>query len=226
MNAILALHILGGSLALAGGAVAAFARKGSRVHGMAGTVFALAMLALGLTAAVLGPQDVPPDSPIGGLVVVYFVATGWATARRREASPGAFDIVAFLFITFVAIATAVVAIGQLRAGIVPESPPPPAVLLAFAGLCTLAALGDLRWLLRRTLTPAQRFRRHLWRMGWAFFMATGAFFLGQQDVMPEAWRGWPGWFALAFAPLGLVAWGLAKVRARRPVIPPDHFSVV
>ena len=47
--------------------------------------FRLAMVALGLTAAVLGPQDTPPDSPVAGLVVVYFVATGWAMARRREA---------------------------------------------------------------------------------------------------------------------------------------------
>jgi hypothetical protein len=214
MNPVLAVHVLGGSIALAAGLAAAVATKGGRVHTAAGIAFVLAMVALGLTAAVLGPQSTPPDSPVGGLVVVYFVATGWATARRREARPGIFDVFAFLFIAFVAVATAWVAIGQLRAGIVPDEPPPPAVLLVFAGLCALAALGDLRWLLRRTLTPVQRRHRHLWRMGWAWFMATGAFFLGQQGVMPEAWRGWPGWFVLAFAPLGLVAWGMVRIRTR------------
>lgn len=214
MGALVVLHILGGSVALLAGAVAGFARKGGRTHGMAGTTFALSMIALGTTAAILGPHDVPPQSPIGGLIVVYFVATGWVTANRRDTGPRLPDVIAFLFIGFSAIAIAIVAIGQLRAGIVPESPPPPAVLLAFAGLCMLAALGDLRWLLRRTLTPVQRQIRHLWRMSWAFFMATSAFFLGQQDVMPLAWRGWPGWILPALAPFALMLWGAVWVHWR------------
>ena len=39
-------------------------------------------------------------------------------------------------------------------------------------------------------------------MCFAFFIATGSFFLGQQDVLPAAVRGSPILFVLAFAPFG------------------------
>jgi hypothetical protein len=46
----------------------------------------------------------------------------------------------------------------------------------------------------------------------AFFIATGSFFLGQQDVMPQAVRGWPILWAAAFAPLLIMIWWLVRVR--------------
>ena len=39
---------------------------------------------------------------------------------------------------------------------------------------------------RRSCPAAQRIARHLWRMCFAFFIATGSFFLGQQDILPKA----------------------------------------
>jgi hypothetical protein len=81
-----------------------------------------------------------------------------------------------------------------------------------AGLCVLVGLGDLRAALLKRLTPAQRLARHLWRMGFAFFIATGSFFIGQQDVMPEAVRGSPLLFALGFAPFAVMAFWLVRLR--------------
>jgi hypothetical protein len=62
--------------------------------------------------------------------------------------------------------------------------------------------------LLKQLTSGQRIRRHLWRMCFAFFIATGSFFLGQQRVMPVAVRGSPVLFALAFAPFAVMLFWL------------------
>ena len=54
-------------------------------------------------------------------------------------------------------------------------------------------------------------------MCFAFFIATGSFFLGQQDVLPEAVRGSPLLFVPAFAPFGLMAFWLVRVRFPKAV---------
>jgi hypothetical protein len=49
-------------------------------------------------------------------------------------------------------------------------------------------------------------------MCFAFFIATGSFFLGQQDVLPRAVRGSPILFLLAFAPFAIMAFWLVRLR--------------
>ena len=71
---------------------------------------------------------------------------------------------------------------------------------------------DLNAVRRRVLTPVQRIARHLWRMCFAFFIATGSFFLGQQDVLPAALHRSPILFMLAFAPFAVMAFWLVKLR--------------
>ena len=88
----------------------------------------------------------------------------------------------------------------------------PGGLFALAGLCLLAGLLDLNAILGRKLTAAQRISRHLWRMCFAFFIATGSFFLGQRDVLPQLVRRSPILFVLAFAPLAVMAWWLVRLR--------------
>lgn len=58
---------------------------------------------------------------------------------------------------------------------------------------------------------------NLWRMCFAFFVATGSFFLGQQDVMPQAVRGSPILFVLAFAPFALMLFWLVRVRFSKTI---------
>jgi hypothetical protein len=62
---------------------------------------------------------------------------------------------------------------------------------------------------------AQRISRHLWRMCFAFFIATGSFFLGQQDVLPKAVRGSAILFVLAFAPFAVMPFWLVRLRFRK-----------
>ena len=211
-DAIMWVHIAGGILALAFGTVAAAVRKGSPLHGSAGTGFVIAMLVLGVTAAILEPFRMPePGSPVGGILICYFVATGWMAARRRDGTTGRFEIVAC---TAALGTAAVMAWGGFTGATTPAGPGP---IFAFAGLCLIAGLGDLMAVLRRKLTPTQRLTRHLWRMCVAFFIATGSFFLGQQDILPAAVRGSPILFLLAFAPFAIMLFWLVRLRFAKMV---------
>ncbi len=213
MNAITWIHVAGGLLALLSGAVAFSTTKGGPTHLKAGIGFCVSMLVLGVTASILAPFKSPPDSPIGGVMVCYFVATAWMTARRRNGTPGSFEKVACVIV--LAIAAAIIA-AAFKAIFAPPAlvsePPGPIGLLLLGGLCLLAGLADLRFIIRGKLSPTQRISRHLWRMCFAFFIATGSFFLGQQDTLPKAMHGSPVLFVLAFAPFVLMLFWLLRVR--------------
>ena len=207
MSILMWVHIAGGCLALASGAAAVVGRKGSWLHVQAGTSFFASMLVLGVTASILEPFRSPPGSPIGGIVVCYFVATSWVAARRRDGTTGGFELLACA--TALTMAALMTWGGLTGAGTTPAGSGP---IFMLAAICLLAGLLDLNAFLRRKLTAVQRLSRHLWRMCFAFFIATGSFFLGQQDVMPQAVRGSPILFLLAFAPFAVMAFWLARLR--------------
>jgi hypothetical protein len=207
MTIVMWVHIASGILAISAGTAAVAARKGGPLHARAGTWFFASMLVLGITAAVLEPFRTPPGSPVGGILVCYFVATSWVTARRRDGTTGRFEIIACAGV--LVAAALMVWSGVTGASTTPVGRGP---IFVFAGVCLLAGLLDLNAILRARLTYVQRISRHLWRMCVAFFIATGSFFLGQQDVMPKAVRGSLILFVLAFAPFGVMAFWLVRVR--------------
>jgi len=218
MNAITWIHIAGGLVALASGTVAVAARKGGSVHVSAGTWFFGSMLVLGITASILGPLKTPPDTPLGGIMVCYFVVTAWLAARARSGTPGKFEKIACAIILTIAAAT--IAQGFKLALAPPgqfSGPPGPGALFAIGGICLLAGLGDLKFIIRGKLTPTQRISRHLWRMCFALFIATGSFFLGQMDVLPKAVQGSRILFVLAFAPFAVMVFWLLRVRFSKMV---------
>jgi hypothetical protein len=204
-SGIMGVHIAGGLIALASGAIAIAFRKGGSIHASAGTWFCAAMLVLGVTAAILEPFREVPGSPVGGIMVCYFVITAWMTARRRDGEAGWIEKLACAAALGLA---ALMAWGGLTGATTPAGPGP---VFALAGVCLLAGLLDLNAILRK-LSPVQRISRHLWRMCFAFFIATGSFFLGQQDVLPRAVRGSPLLFVLAFAPFAVMAFWLVRLR--------------
>ena len=212
MNGITWIHIASGMTALVSGAVAIAVRKGGGMHVSAGTWFCVSMFVLGVTASILEPLKSPAESPIGGIMVCYFVATAWMTARRRDGMPGRFEKIACAAVLLISAAI----IGEgLRLAFSPvrhSGPPGPIVLFTLGGLSLLAGLADLRFIIRGKLSATQRISRHLWRMCFALFIATGSFFLGQQDVLPQALRGSPILFILAFAPFALMIFWLVRVR--------------
>lgn len=212
MNAITWIHIAGGTSALVLGTIAIAVRKGGGMHISAGTWFCISMFVLGVTASILAPFKSPPDSPIGGVLVCYFVATAWMAAHRRSGTPGRFEKIACAFALILAVAIIGAGIQALLAPAPPSEPPSPVALFLLGTICLLAGLGDLRFIVRGTATITQRLSRHLWRMCFALFIATGSFFLGQQDVLPQAVRGSLILLVLAFAPLVLMLYWLVRVR--------------
>ena len=206
IRSILAIHIAAGLAAILIGVFALAARKGDRIHTGAGTGFVIAMLILGVTASILEPYRTPPGSPISGVLVCYFVLTGWMTSRRRDGGSGWFEILA----SVAAIGTGVLIFwGGTQGSTTPAGQGPVFIL---AALCLYAGLLDLSVVLRKTLSAGQRIRRHVWRICFAFFIATGSFFIGQQQVMPAVIRGSPILFVLGFAPFAVMVFWLIRLR--------------
>jgi hypothetical protein len=203
--AILVIHICGGVLGVLSGAAAMSFRKGSRRHGLAGNVFFIAMLIMGSTAAYLG-------NVVGGLLACYLVATAWLTARRREVKTSIFDWAAFLFALSVGVLMMAHWV-RLATGAVAPKPGVPNGMIFFLGSVTLlAAAGDIRMLVRGGIFGRQRIMRHLWRMCFGMFMATGSF-LAQPRVF--AFLGGPKIIFLCVIPLVLMIFWLIRVRFTR-----------
>jgi hypothetical protein len=138
--ATIGVRIAGGLAALATGTVAAAARNGGTIHARAGTFFCAAMLVLGVTAALLEPFRTPPGSPVGGIMVCYFVATAWSAALTGRSGAGRFEKVACAL----APGAAVLIIGAgIQAAWAPTGRiPGPGAILAVGAFCLLAGLLD------------------------------------------------------------------------------------
>lgn len=88
--------------------------------------------------------------------------------------------------------------------------------MLFIVVGVIAAGGEINLLIRKSLMGPPRIVRHLWRMCVSLFIASGSFFLGQQQVLPDWMRGSPLQFALALAPVGaLIVWALIVRWPRR-----------
>ncbi len=216
--AILFIHIAGGTVGMLSGAAALGLRKGSRRHKLAGHLFFGSMLAMASIGALVSPFLVSAEGDprwfdaLAGALAFYLVATGWATVRREAGTIGRFEVAALLFV--LALAAAAAAFGleaQSRpagslAGYGPEG------YFIFAALFALAGGLDLNMILRGGLTGVPRLSRHVWRMCTALFIAAGAFFFGQQRVMPELIQGSPLLSVPPLATLGLMLFWLLRLR--------------
>jgi hypothetical protein len=179
-------------------------RKGSARHRLAGNIFFISMLTMASTAAYLG-------NVFGGASALYLVTTGWLTARRREGETTIFDWGALLF--GLAVGVPIVTDGlRIASGLIPAKPGVPVGMILFLGsVVLLAAAGDVRMLVRGGVFGRQRIARHLWRMCFGLFIATGSF-LAQRRVM--AFLGGPKIMLLAPLPLLLMIFWLIRIRFR------------
>jgi len=216
-EAILLAHIGGGSVGIVSGAVALIARKGERLHRVAGTAFFVSMLVLsgiGASVAPFLPDGFLNEWPnvIAGIMTFYLVLTSWVTIRRKDGSIGRFEIGGF------SVALAVTAAGVIFILVAMNSPTgtigktPPQAFYVFALVGAIAAASDLNVILKGGITGAPRIARHLWRMCVALTIAAGSFFLGQQKFLPAALQGSPLLFLPVFAPLALMFFWLIRVR--------------
>ncbi|MFL5574227.1 MAG: hypothetical protein ACJ78R_12015 [Gemmatimonadaceae bacterium] len=211
MKILLALHITAGSLAIIAGFIAIFALKGAVLHRRSGRIFVYSMLALGITGAIIATIRSQPANIVGGLLAVYMVGTGVLTLRRRDQQRFWVDaggMALALGICYFSLTMGLRASHNASGNI---NGVPPAPLFVFAGVTLLAVLGDLRAALARGLQGRQRLIRHLWRMCFSLFIASGSFFLGQAKVIPKPIRFFPVLITLAFLPLVLLIYWLVRL---------------
>ncbi len=215
MPEILFIHIASGSFAVASGYVALFAPKGAPLHRRVGLVFVYAMLLMGVGASVLAIAR-GRDSQVGtGLLIAYFVITALTTVREPSATSRTIDCAMAGIGLGLGLTGIALTVHALMVGVYYVDGTPVAAGLVARSVLLLAGLGDLRVLRTGALRGGQRLYRHLWRMCYAFFIATGSFFLGQADELPAAIRYWPALYVLAFTPLLAIAYWAWRLRPRR-----------
>ncbi len=177
----LIVHILGGSLGLLSGTAAMTFRKGSPRHVLAGRVFVASMLIMGVFAVYLAITRHQPSNIGGGFLTVYLIGTAWLTARRRDGETSRFDWVVLLIPLAIGIFLWMNGIKVLRSGASSQGGVPVGMMFFMGSVCLLAAAGDVRMLVRGGVAGAKRIARHLWRMCFGLFIASGSFFLGPSN---------------------------------------------
>lgn len=211
-GAALVVHVAAGGLAILAGYVAIFAAKGAALHRRSGTLFVQAMIVMGTTATVVAILRDIPGSLLGGPLAAYFAITALTTVRPLGRRLDLLLVVVPSVAGAAGVARAATALSQ---GHLVIDGVPVAMILFLAVVALLAALSDVRRLRGAALAGPRRIARHLWRMCFAFWIATGSFFLGQMDEFP-AWLQQPALMAIpALLPLALMVYWLWRVRGRR-----------
>jgi hypothetical protein len=210
-------HIGAGGVALMSGTVALLARKGQRIHRLAGNAFFLSMCVMTLIGTGVAPFLPQRGSIIGGAVTFYLVTTAWLTVRRGEGEVALPEKLAAVFALMVAAAAFYFGFEAAHspAGMLDGTPKQPYFI--FGALAALSGILDIRAIRRGGLTGVPRMTRHLWRMCTAFVIAAISFFLGQQQVLPTALRGSSILFVPEIAILILMIFWLARVRLKTSV---------
>lgn len=214
------LHVCAGMSALASGAVALFARKGSYFHRRAGTVFVVSIVVMATFAGYLAIAV--PDQIVNLFIAtftLYLVATGWMTVRRKEYAAGLPERVA-LFIALCLCAPFAILSFQLATGVtplfksaVPFKGPVLIAIYSFTAVLAMAAIGDAKVVLVGGSSGASRIARHLWRMCLALTLTTGsAFTNGFARLLPGPPHVPPIFFFPQFLPLGLLIFWMIRVR--------------
>jgi uncharacterized membrane protein len=214
ISPLLIFHISAGLFALLSGTVAMIFRKGSRGHVVAGRVFVISMLSLAAAGAILAVMKSQTGNVVGGIVTLYMVTTAWTTSRRRDGETGTLDSAALLVALAIGVWLLIYGFEAANSSTASKGGYPAIFYFIWASVVLLSGAGDLRMLLRRGVFGVQRITRHLWRMCFALFIASGSFFLGQQQVFPASWRGAPFWFVPALLPLLLMIFWLVRVRLK------------
>jgi hypothetical protein len=200
-------------------------RKGSRPHVLAGKVFVISMLIMGVFAVYLAIVRHQPNNIGGGITTVYLIGTAWLTARRRDGEASRFDWVLMLVPLTLGILTSMNGLKVVRSGASSQDGVPVGMTFFIGSVLLLAAAGDVRMLLRGGVSGAKRIARHLWRMCFGLFIASGSFFMGPNNRplrlltnvgigqhLPSALFSVGLYLVLTVLPLVLLVFWLIRVR--------------
>jgi uncharacterized membrane protein len=212
----LILHVGGGLMAIASGWVAMAAKKGGRNHRVAGTVFFVSMLSMAGVGAIVSPMlpEAQWANTTAAIFTLYLVLTGWMAVQRPAGQVGRFESAAIAMPVGIITLAAVVA--MLPAGVGPAKAEV-VLIFALSVFSALAAWRDLAIVRRGGLRGAPRTARHLVRLGAAFFVANGSFFLGQPTHVPQVLKDLGLNVAIPLAAIAVTLFWL--VRTLRPRLP-------
>lgn len=161
---LLILHITSGTLALIGGGIILFLRKGDRLHRRIGRAYVWAMFAV--AASALSLALIRPNAFLFwvGIFTLYQIASGLRAVRHRNRSPQVVDIA--LTTLGATGAVAMLTMGQV-------------VLWVFGGISAFLVIGDVRHFAAlwrgSDLPPTAWLRRHIGFMMGAYIGTFTAF---------------------------------------------------
>ena len=210
----LAFHVGTAMVALIAGFIAIAARKGGAWHRRSGLVFVYGMIAMGLTATGISLYE-GKTMFAGGTFAAYLVFTGWTTVKPFPGGGRRADIA--LMVLPLTLAVAGYAVGFAALGshrMLFEGVPVPMIFFLNT-IALLAAIGDFRMILAGGIHGTRRLARHLWRMSFGLFVASGSFFIGQMKFVPGPIRVVPLLMALGVSPLVLLLYWMWRVRLRQ-----------
>lgn len=218
LETMLLIHIAGGGLALVAGFVALNAAKGEGLHLRSGRGFVYSMLAMGASGAGIAAVKAQPSNVAAGLLALYLVVTALTTVRSPTPATRRLNFAAMLVALAVSVGGLSMGSRALAFGDGTIDGSPAAVFVVLGVVALLAGASDLRLMRSGEPRGVPRLRRHLWRMCFALFIASGSFFLGQADEIPEPLRILPLLLVPALLPLAGMAYWLVRVRTRRRAI--------
>ncbi|HUP59929.1 MAG TPA: hypothetical protein VNA69_05875 [Thermoanaerobaculia bacterium] len=161
-------------------------RKGSGLHGAAGTVFFVSLLsASGAGAILAGFLNPNTGNVMGSTLTFYLVATAWVAAKRRDGKSGLFDIGALLFVLGIVAAAANWGFEAANSQSGSKDGYASPFYFVFGSIALLFAVSDVRMIVRGGVFGTKRIARHLLRMCMALLFATLSFYPGQGQLFPK-----------------------------------------
>jgi hypothetical protein len=177
-------HIVAGVIGFLSGVAALFLRKGFRPHRVAGDVFSISMLVMSGCGAYMATFVSPLKiNVIAGVLTFCLVGTGWLTVLRKEGETGRLEYPLLLAAVLNGAACLFFAWEAANTATGMEDGSPTGAYLAFGVIALLGAAGDVRLLIRRGISGAQRIARHLWRMCLALLLTTVSLFVGTPHTL-------------------------------------------
>lgn len=212
----LAFHVAAGTVGLVSGWVALAARKGGTVHRRAGLVFVSAMIAMGLSAVGISLYEGKP-AVAGGAAAAYLIFTAWTAVRPLPGAGQGANLALLVLPLLFGIAGFFEAVetldlpGRQRDGV------PAGMQFFLATVFTLAAVGDIRMIRAGGVQGTRRIARHLWRMCFGLFIASGSFVaqLIRMPFIPASLRSITVILILSAGPLIALVYWMWRVRLRQ-----------
>jgi hypothetical protein len=211
----LIVHATAGTIGLITGFFALAVAKGSRIHRVAGMAFVYAMITMGFLATGIAAYEGNTSSLLGGLFAAYLIFTAMTTVRPLADEPRGFGAGLGLFALVFGAVNISMGVRVMGSPTGTNNGVPFGMYFFLGTIALLAGTGDLRMIRAGGVRGAQRIARHLWRMCFGLFIASGSFFLGQMRFFPKPLRIPALLMVPAVLPLVALLYWLWRVRLRR-----------